>query len=119
MFEKMGDRETAEELLLFLQALSGITSRVTSDHILNLFEEIDGILPDDQERMLAVIHRFLAMDPEEQMLYQIGRRTGLFRRLDDCRDPGLRRQALRFVEQWMVTPENVDAICDHLIKRFI
>lgn len=118
-FEKMGDRETAEELLLFLQALSGITSRVKSDHILNLFEEIDGVLPDDQERMLAVIRRFLAMDPEEQMLYQIGRRTGLFRRLDDCRDPGLRRQAQRFVEQWMVTPENVDAICDELIKRFI
>jgi len=118
-FEKMGDRETAEELLLFLQALSGITSRVKSDHILNLFEEIDGILPDDQERMVAVIRRFLAMDPEEQVLYQIGRRTGLFRRLDDCRDPGLRRQAQRFVEQWMVTPENVDAICDELIKRFI
>ena len=69
--------------------------------------------------MLAVIHRFLAMDPEEQMLYQIGRRTGLFRRLDDCRDPGLRRQAQGFVEQWMVTPENVDVICDELIKRFI
>jgi hypothetical protein len=118
-FEKMGDRETAEELLLFLQALSGITSRVKSDHILNLFEEIDGILPDDQERMVAVIRRFLAMDPEEQMLYQIGRRTGLFRRLDDCSDPGLRRQAQGFVEQWMVTPENVDAICDELIKRFI
>ena len=47
-FEKMGDRETAEELLLFLQSLSGITSRVKSDHILNLFEEIDGILPDDR-----------------------------------------------------------------------
>ncbi len=118
-FEKMGDRETAEELLLFLQSLSGITSRVKSDHILNLFEEIDGVLPDDQERMLAVIHRFLAMDPEEQVLYQIGRRTGLFRRLDDCRDPGLRRQALGFVEQWMVTPENVEVICDHLIKQFI
>ncbi len=45
-FEKMGDRETAEELLVFLQSLAGITSRVRSDHILNLFEEIDGVLPD-------------------------------------------------------------------------
>jgi hypothetical protein len=118
-FTKLGDRETAEELLLFLQSLSGITSRVKSDHILNLFEEIDGVLPDDQPRMLAVVRRFLAMDPEEQVVYQIGRRTGLFRRLDDCRDPVLRRQALGYVEQWMVTPENVDEICDHLIKRFI
>ena len=118
-FTKMNDRETAEELLLFLQSLSGITSRVRSDHILNLFEEIDGTLPGDRERMLAVIRRFLTMDPAEQMLYQIGRRTGLFRRLDDRLDPGLRRQAQAFVERWRVTPGNVDAICDELIKRFI
>ena len=118
-FAKMGDRETAEELLLFLQTLTGITSRVRSDHILNLFEEVDGVLPDDRARMIAVIERFLAMAPEEQVLYQIGRRTGIFRRLDDCRDPGLRRQAQRYVEQWMVTPENVDRICDQLVQRFI
>lgn len=118
-FVKLGDRETAEELLLFLQSLAGITSRIKSDHILNLFEEIDGVLPGDQEWMEAVIRRFLAMDPDQQVLYQIGRRVGLFRRLDDCRDPGLRRQAERYVEQWMVTPENVDAICDQLMQRFI
>jgi hypothetical protein len=118
-FAKMGDRETAEELLLFLQSLSGITSRIRSDHILNLFEEIDGVLPADQQRMLAVIHRFLALDPEEQVLYQIGRRTGLFRRLDDRLDPSLRDQAQRYVEQWMVTPANVDQICDALMQRFI
>jgi len=118
-FVKLGDRETAEELLLFLQSLAGITSRIKSDHILNLFEEIDGVLPGDRGWMEAVIRRFLAMDPDQQILYQIGRRVGLFRRLDDCRDPGLRRRAERYVEQWMVTPENVDAICDQLMQRFI
>jgi hypothetical protein len=118
-FTKMGDREIAEELLLFLQSLAGITSQVKSDHILNLFEEIDGVLPDDRERMIAVIWRFLAMESEEQVLYQIGRRTGIFRRLDDCRDPGLRRQAQQYVAQWSVTPDNVDAICAQLMQRFI
>jgi hypothetical protein len=102
-FEKLGDRETAEELLLFLENLSGITSQVKSDHILNLFEEIDGVLPAARERMLSVVREFLDLTPEEQVLYQIGRRTGLFRRLDDRRDPGLRRQAQEYVEQWQVT----------------
>ncbi len=118
-FEKMGDREIAEELLLFLQSLTGISSRVKSDHILNLFEEIDGVLPDDKVQMMAVIHRFFAMDSEEQVLYQIGRRTGLFRRLDDCRDPRLRRQAQRYVEQFMATPDTVDQISDALMQQFI
>lgn len=118
-FVKMGDREIAEELLLFLQALTGITSRVHSDHILNLFAEIDGVLPDDREQMMAVIRRFLAMDPDEQVLYQIGRRTGIFERLDDCRNPRLRRQALAYVEQFMATPDNVDQITDALMQQFI
>lgn len=118
-FVHLGDREIAEELLLFLQSLTGLTSRVKSDHILNLFEEIDGVLPADHQHMIAVVQRFLAMEPEEQVVYQIGRRTGLFRRLDDCRDPQLRRQALGYVEQWMVTLDNVDRICAELVKRFI
>ncbi|MGE4560063.1 MAG: radical SAM protein, partial [Desulfobulbus sp.] len=118
-FVKPGDREIACELRLFLQSLTGISSRIKSDHILNLFEEIDGRLPEDQARMLAVIARFLDLPPDEQMLYQIGRRTGVFRQLADLRYPGLRSQALRYVEQWMVTPENVDRICDQLMQRFI
>lgn len=118
-FDQLNDLETAEELLLFLEALAGITSRIKSDHILNLFEEIDGDLPAARGRMIGVIHRFLAMAPEEQVLYRIGRRTGLFRKLDDCQEPSLRRQALRYVEQWAVTAANADAICAELIKRFI
>ncbi len=118
-FVKLGDRETAQELRLFLQSLSGITSWVKSDHILNLFEEIDGQLPRDQTRMLSVIDGFLSLNPEEQALYQIGRRTGVFRQLVDLHHPSLRDQALRYVERWMVTPENVDQVCDQLMKRFI
>ncbi|MGD9948589.1 MAG: radical SAM protein [Desulfobulbus sp.] len=118
-FVKLGDRETAQEMRLFLQSLSGINSRIKSDHILNLFEEIDGVLPGDQARMLAVIDRFLNLPPYEQVLYQIGRRTGVFRQLADLKHPGLRHQALGYVEQWMVTPENVDQICDQLMQRFI
>ncbi|MBM9537077.1 radical SAM protein [Desulfobulbus alkaliphilus] len=118
-FEQLGDRETAEELLLFLENLSGITSRVKSDHILNLFEEVDGVLPTDRERMLAVVREFLDMAPEEQVLYQIGRRTGLFRRLADRHDPSLRRQAREYVDHWQVTPANVDRIVGQLMQRFI
>lgn len=118
-FQPMGDRETAEELLLFVQSLAGITSQVKSDHILNLFEEVEGRLPDDQARMAGVIARFLAMPPEEQVLYQIGRRTGVFHRLDDRREPARRRHAEQFCQRIGATPENVDAICAALKQRFI
>ena len=119
LFTPMGDREIAEELLLFVRSLDGIDSRVQSDHILNLFEEIEGRLPEDRERMMMVIERFLAMAPGEQVLYQIGRRTGVFRRLDDCNEPVRRRHAQQYVDRFGATPENVDAICETLKQRFI
>ena len=79
----MGDTMVAEEILLFIESLKGITSTVKSDHILNLFQEVEGTLPEDKEQMTSIIKRFLSMRLEEQMLYQIGRRTGIFSRLED------------------------------------
>lgn len=118
-FEKLGDRETAGEILLFLDSLEGITSVVKSDHILNLFEEVEGVLPGDKEKMTGVIKQFLAMPEPEQLLYQVGRRSGIFRRLADLNDPELRSIAEKSCRQLKVTPENLDSILDELIKRFI
>ncbi|MDX9835842.1 MAG: radical SAM protein [Desulfobulbus sp.] len=118
-FAPLGDREVAEELLLFLESLTAITSRVVSDHILNLFEEIEGQLPEEQARMTGVIRCFLALEPAEQVLYQVGRRTGVFHRLDDLEDPVLRPQARQWVERFVVTPENVDQVTATLMQRFI
>jgi radical SAM superfamily enzyme YgiQ (UPF0313 family) len=118
-FEPMGDTLVAEEILLFIQSLQGITSTVKSDHILNLFQEVEGRLPEDKERMTSVIKRFLAMGLEEQMLYQIGRRSGIFSRLDDLNDPELRTYAERRYSDLQVTPQNIDRIVAEIMKRFI
>ncbi len=67
-FNKVSDIETAEEILLFFQNLNGITSTVKSDHILNLFQEVEDRLPDDNELLTGPIRHFLASDPEEQLL---------------------------------------------------
>ncbi|MBF0378390.1 MAG: radical SAM protein [Desulfamplus sp.] len=119
VFKKLGDKETAQETLLFLENLEGITTTIKSDHILNLFEEIDGKLPEDKLKMTNVIRKFLNMSPKEQMLYQVGRRTGLFSRLDDMNDFGRRSIADRHCLDFNVTPENVDIVIDEIMKRFV
>ncbi len=119
LFEKPGDVENARELLLLLQKLEGVTSTVTSDHMLNLFPEIDGTLPDDKTRMTGVIERFLSLPGEERMLYQIGRRNLFMERLDDLQDPELRAQAAALCARWSVTPDTVDLAVDTLTKQFI
>jgi radical SAM superfamily enzyme YgiQ (UPF0313 family) len=118
-FEKLGDRETAEELLLLLENLEGITSMVKSDHILNLFQEVEGRLPEDQDAMTGLIRAFLALAPEDQVVYQAGRRLGLLARFSDLEVPARRRRAEQAVAHYGIRPENVDTVVDEIIKRFI
>jgi radical SAM superfamily enzyme YgiQ (UPF0313 family) len=118
-FEKLSDVETVEELLLFLDHLDGITSTVKSDHILNLFQEVEGRLPEGKARMMAPIRKFLTMDPETQLIYRVGRRTGIFSKLEDLQDPLLMKHAEKARQTHRVTLENVDQFTDEMIKLFI
>lgn len=118
-FQKLADPEVAEEILLFLESLNGIHSTLQSDHILNLFQEIEGTFPQDKEKMIAVVRRFLALPAEEQLLFQVGRRMGLFVRLDDLQRTERRSRAEDACRRFGVTVDNVDQVLDELMKRFI
>ena len=118
-FIKLGDVPMAEELLLLLDNLDGITSTVKSDHILNLFQEVEGRLPEDKERMTAPLRTFLAMPPEEQLVYMVGRRTGIFSKLEDLHDSELRNHAEKARTAYRVTLDNVDDFTLEMMKQFI
>jgi Radical SAM superfamily len=118
-FEKCTDLMMAEETRLFIESLNGITSLVKSDHILNLFQNLEGKLPADKERMLDIVSRFLTMPPDRQCLYQVGRRLGFFSRLGDMENPRRLERAERACKDFGITPENVDEVVDELMKRFI
>ena len=118
-FDLLTGVETARELLLFLQTLNGITSYLKSDHILNLFETLEGRYPQDKAKMVAEVQAFLDLPPTEQVLYQVGRRVGIFRGLKDMQDPGQANQAKGVVSRLGATTENVDSIIYELMQRFV
>jgi radical SAM superfamily enzyme YgiQ (UPF0313 family) len=119
-FQKPTDLEMAREILLFLESLQGITSTVVaSDHILNLLPEAEGALPRDRERMIRVVKDFLALDPEAQCLYQVGRRTGLMSSLSHLKDPERVSRVAHLCREHGITPENVDHLADDLMRQFI
>jgi biotin synthase-like enzyme len=118
-FEKCTDLMVAEETLLFIESLDGITSELKSDHILNLFQNLEGKLPGEKETLLDILRRFLAMTPDQQCVYQAGRRLGFFTRLSDMENPRRFERAEKACRQFAITPENVDEVIDELMKRFI
>ncbi len=81
-FTRATDEEILEEEKLLIEHLE-CHSNYVSDHINNLLQEIEGKLPEDKERMLAVIDRFQTLPPEERTNFKIGRRVGMYTELDD------------------------------------
>ncbi len=118
--EPASDVEVARELGLLLRGFEGMTGTITSDHILNLLEEVTGKLPDDLPRMLDAVERFLALDEGQRDIYVVGRRLGLLRRLDDLDDPPYRKQAELALEQVRRRfPGPLDQAIREMMTRFV
>ncbi len=71
----MTEEEKVRELRACLERLDGITSTVQSDHMMNLLEDMAGRLPDDRQRMIEPIDRFLNMNPSDREAFIVGRRS--------------------------------------------
>jgi hypothetical protein len=100
--ELLNDDEVVWEIRRFIEHLEGIHSQLISDHILNLLEEVEGRLPEEKKDMLAVIDHYLALPAEERLIFKVGRRAGIYRRLDDLRNKENRlrvEEAIRRLEE--------------------
>lgn len=119
IFTRTNDVTIVEELLLFVEKLEGITSTIKSDHVLNLITEFEGQLPNDKDKMINALKKFLELDENEKMIFMVGRRTGIMNFLSDLEDKSKRNRILDIIENNKITPENVDEVVWELMKRFI
>ena len=110
LFQKCSEAQVVEELVLFIESLSGITSVIKSDHMNNLLEEVEGRLPEDREAMLHELRGFLALPAERQSRYFLGRGLGLFRGVADLEDPQKAGAVERAYRQLNATPDTVEDI---------
>lgn len=118
-FDKCTDVEVVAEIHRFIERLDAITSRLASDHILNLFQDLEGDFPDDKPKMLGLLRTFLDMPPEKQCRFQVGRRMGIFHTLADMESPQRMRKVKKICREHRITPENVDAVITDFMKRFV
>ena len=106
------NRNTIEDL--------SVTSELKSDHILNLLPELDGKFPEAKQICLDTLDRYLALPEKERLNFRLGRRAGLYEKLDDIYD------AMKFqkVEQVInrITSETSSSIDDairQLMESFV
>ena len=121
-FHMQSDDNIAEELRVFIERLEGISSMVTSDHIMNLLEEVTGKLPEDKGKMLEVIRRYQELPDKERLIYRVGRRGGAYRSTDDLqRDRATYEKLQRLIEELMAKgglPE-VERFITEIVDQYI
>ena len=119
-FELPDDVEVVRELRGLLEQAGDARFELRSDHSLNLLPELEGSLPADRERLIALLDEYLALPAGEQALFAVGARLGLFRRLADLHDPQ-RRATLeaQLAGYHQPTPDELLAAARDLRSRFI
>ena len=121
-FTMQTDDMLAEEIKLFVEKLNGITSTVTSDHIMNLLEEVSGTLPQDREKMLEVIRKYQKLPDSERLIYRVGRRGGAYRSTDDLvGDPATYRKIKNLVQDIKAKEgiQGVEEFVADMVNRYI
>lgn len=99
-FQMQSDDAVVTEIRLFIETLDGIHSTITSDHIMNLLEDVSGKLPQDKERMIAAIDRYQQLSEKDRQIFRIGRRGGAFRTIDDMvRDSATTARIERLIQE--------------------
>lgn len=119
-FTKLDDEDVVREIRLFIEHLDGIESRIVSDHILNLLEELEGKLPEEKEKLLGVIDRYFDLPDDERIIYRLGRRKGIYRRLDDLSDERVYGMLKTIVDQYKSKDiSRLDRDLDRIMHTFI
>jgi hypothetical protein len=126
-FLRPSDDRIVSEIRLFIATLHGIRSTVISDHILNLLEEVQGKLPDEQEKMIAVIDRYLGFSEKKRLQFRVGRRLGYYRTLSDLQDPDVLSRVNQIIDnvghpdgqEKPLSPEEVERVIHGLMENYI
>jgi histone acetyltransferase (RNA polymerase elongator complex component) len=119
-FVLLSDDEVIREEGVLIDKLQGIKSYFASDHILNLLEEVKGQLPGDKLKMRGVVDRYLTLPEEERLNYRLGRRAGLYRKLDDLNSLTLFQRVQDYLERIQASsPHKVEEAISELMERYI
>jgi hypothetical protein len=118
-FIRSNDEEIIREERVIIENLN-CTSNLISDHITNLLQELEGKLPDDKEKFLAIIDRFLGLSPRDKINFELGRRMGIYECLDDLEDRFKKQTVEQYAGQVINRkPEEIEAVIGQLMERFI
>ena len=114
------EKNLIEEQRLLIENFHGITSYYKNHHGVDLLMEARGQLPEDKEKLLAIMDRYLDLSNEERTIYTLGKRIGLYNCLDDLKHTHLRTQVEeKLAEIQKLYPGQLDEVFHYLREQVV
>ena len=86
------EKNIIEEQRLLIENLNGITSHYANHHSVDLLMELRGQFPQDKPQLLAILDRYLSLPEEDRINFTLGKRIGVYHKLNDMESAHLRKQ---------------------------
>ncbi len=117
-FELQSEDEIIAEIGDFISRLE-FTGELKSDHILNLLPELEGKFPEARDHCLTTISRYLSLPENERLNFKLGRRLGLYERLDDLQDPAKHQHIDEALKRMMQSGEDVEKVIQNFKNKYL
>jgi len=117
VFTPLTEVETVAEIRRFVAGLEGLTTRLESDHMLNLLMELRGDLPGDLERLLGLLDDFLALPEAPRNRFILARRLGWAGRMSGVDQPALKREIDRVLGRLEAEGLELESVFTELRRR--
>ncbi len=117
-FELQTEDEVVEEIASLIGELQ-VTSELASDHIVNLLPEVEGKMPEDKEKCLNIIRKYLSLSADERLNFRLGRRTGHYEKLADLNNGYTHGKIDEAIQRIRAGGRNVDDVIARLKDNFI
>jgi radical SAM superfamily enzyme YgiQ (UPF0313 family) len=114
------EKNIIEEQRLLVENLNGITSHYANHHAVDLLMEVRGQFPQDKPRLLAIMDRYLSLPEEDRIHFTLGKRLGIYQRLDDMDSALLHKQvAAQLLKIRASCSNQMDEVFHHLRAQIV
>lgn len=119
-FTLCSDDEKLLEIRTVIEKTEGVETRLVSDHMINLLQDVEGSLKSEKTKMLDMIDGYLSLPEMDRKMYQAARRMVRVNRPSDMdRLPEYEKEQIKTLIRSTADPYEWEIRMNSLIGRYI
>lgn len=119
-FTLCSDDEKLLEIRTVIEKAEGVETRLVSDHMINLLQDVEGSLKNEKTKMLDMIDGYLSLPEMDRKMYQAARRMVRVNRPSDMdRLPEYEKEQIKTLIRSTEDPYEWEIRMNSLISRYI